>query len=125
MMKIVLGLVSGFILWSVIFVGGEALLRMVSPALVAPQDAVYFDSTGILLGYLLRSIIASIAAGWLAAAVARDGKSTPLILGIVFLIVGLIVQISAWSVLPIWYHLVFLILLIPMTVLGGKLYNRA
>jgi hypothetical protein len=122
--RIVLGVVVGFIVWSVIFVGGESLMRAVAPATVAPVDATYVGSPLLLLGYLLRSVFASVAAGFVAAVLARENSKTPLILGVVFLIVGLLVQISAWSVLPVWYHLTFLVLLIPMTMLGGKLKQQ-
>ncbi len=121
MLKIILGVVVGFIVWSIIWVGGEALIRAIAPGSAVPSDITYFDSTGVLLGYLVRSIIASILAGLSAVLVAAEVSKTPLILGVVLLIVGIMVQASAWSVLPVWYHLVFLVLLIPMTILGGKL----
>jgi hypothetical protein len=34
---------------------------------------------------------------------------------------GLMVQIVAWRYIPIWYHFLFLFLLIPVTIAGGKL----
>lgn len=119
--KVILGVVVGFFVWSIIFVGGEALMRLLAPATVAPENATFVDSTAILLGYLIRSIIASVAAGLTASLIARDNLITPVILGIVFLIVGLLVQISSWNMMPLWYHLIFLVLLIPMTILGGRL----
>lgn len=119
--KIILGVIVGFIVWTIIFVSGETALKAISPSLVAPENATSVDSTGLLLGYLIRSIIASIVAGFTAAFIAKENARTPLLLGIVFMIVGVLVQISAWSVLPVWYHLTFLILLIPMTIFGGKL----
>lgn len=119
--KIILGVIVGFIVWTVIFVAGESVLRAISPNLAAPENAAIVDSTALLIGYLIRSIIASVLAGLTAAFIARENSRTPLILGIFLLIVGLLVQISSWNMLPIWYHLTFLILLIPMTLLGGKL----
>ncbi len=119
--KIILGVIAGFIVWTIIFVGGESMLRAISPSLTAPENAASVDSIGLLTGYLIRSIIASILAGLTSAFVAGENARTPLILGVVLLLAGLLVQIGSWSVLPIWYHLTFLILLIPMTILGGKL----
>ncbi|CAN5309298.1 hypothetical protein BH20ACI1_BH20ACI1_16930 [soil metagenome] len=119
--KISLGVIVGFIVWTIIFVGGESVIRAISPSLAAPENATFVDSTALLIGYLIRSIIASVLAGLTAAFIARENSRTPLILGIVLLVVGLSVQIGSWNLLPIWYHLTFLILLIPMTLLGGKL----
>jgi len=121
MIRIILGVIVGFIVWSVVFVGGEALLRAIAPGVVAPPEVTYFDTVSVLLGYLVRSMIASILAGLTAVLVSAENSKTPLILGIVLLAVGIMVQMAAWSVLPVWYHLVFLALLIPMTILGGKL----
>lgn len=121
MLRIILGVFIGFIVWSVVFVGGESLVRAIAPGMVAPPDVTYFDSVGVLFGYLVRSIIASILAGLTAVLVSAENSKTPWILGIVLLAVGVMVQIAAWSVLPVWYHLVFLALLIPMTIVGGKL----
>ncbi len=119
--KIILGIVVGFIVWSVVFVGGEALVKAIAPGMAAPDGATYVGSAGILLGYLVRSIIASILAGFSAVMVSAENSKTPLILGTVLLIVGILVQAGAWNMLPVWYHLVFLALLIPMTFVGAKL----
>ncbi len=121
MVRIILGIIVGFCVWTAIFIGGEEVLRAIVPGVVAPVDVTYFDSVGVLLGYLVRSMIASILAGLTAVLVASENSKTPLILGIILLAVGIMVQIGAWNVLPVWYHLVFLALLVPMTILGGKL----
>jgi hypothetical protein len=118
------GIVIGFIVWSIIFVGGESLMRAIAPGTVAPVDATYVDSPLLLLGYLIRSVIASIVAGFVASLIAKENSQTTVILGVILLAVGLMVQIGAWSMLPVWYHLIFLVLLIPMTILGGKLKKR-
>jgi hypothetical protein len=34
------------------------------------------------------------------------------------------VQASAWSALPLWYHLPFLALLVPACLLGGRMTAR-
>jgi hypothetical protein len=48
-----------------------------------------------------------------------------MILGVLLLAFGLMVEVMAWNYLPIWYHLIFLVLLIPFTVLGGKVKQTA
>ncbi|NNE99766.1 MAG: hypothetical protein HKN25_12165 [Pyrinomonadaceae bacterium] len=124
MLRIILGVIVGFVVWSVVFVGGEALVKAIAPGAAAPDGATYVGSVSILLGYLVRSIIASILAGFIGVLVAAENSKTPLILGIVLLAVGIMVQASAWSMLPVWYHLIFLALLIPMTIVGGKLKKQ-
>ena len=78
------------------------------------------DST-ILIPILLESILISIFSGYLTASIAKENKISTIVLGILLLLVGLMVQISIWHYEPVWYHFLFLFLLIPMTIFGGKL----
>jgi hypothetical protein len=78
------------------------------------------DST-ILIMHLVREVIITLIAGFIAALVARENSRSTLGLGILLLLVGILVEATAWNYLPIWYHLVFLVLLIPVTISGGKL----
>jgi TRAP-type C4-dicarboxylate transport system permease small subunit len=57
--------------------------------------------------------------------IAKEDKLTNLILGILLLAFGILVQVVAWNYMPIWYHLIFLALLIPMTMIGGKLLKSS
>ena len=67
------------------------------------------------------SVIFSVASGYIAAVLAKENSRAPMILGIILLLVGIGVQASVWSLLPVWYHLIFLILLVPATIFGGKM----
>jgi hypothetical protein len=42
-------------------------------------------------------------------------------LGIVQLVIGIFVQTMYWHVIPTWYHLTFLALLIPGILLGARM----
>jgi len=86
---------------------------------MANKELFQADAT-ILMMHIVRSIIISIMAGFLAAFIAGENRRAPLILGVLLLLFGLMVEVMVWSYLPVWYHLIFLALLVPMTVLGGK-----
>lgn len=135
MVRIILGVIAGFIAWSIIWVGGDQVLMSLSPGWYgAHQDATALalannapfaaDSTIAVLG-LVRSFIASLLSGFLAAFVANENRRSPLILGAVLLFVGVVVQYMVANVLPLWYHVIFLLLLVPVTILGGKLKASA
>lgn len=135
MVRIVLGVIAGFVAWSILWIGTDAVSAIASPGWYrAHQDAFNLamwtqqpftaDST-ILLIRLISSFIFSIMAGFLAAFIAGENRKTPIALGILLFLFGLMVQISAWSYMPIWYHLIFLGLLIPMTIVGGKLKSAS
>ena len=129
--RIILGVIAGFIGWSILWGGADEVIRMLSPGWygahqLAFEKAAFNNTTfeaspAILILHLVRSVIASLMSGFLAAFVAKENRRTTLILGVLLLIVGVAVQASVWSLLPVWYHLAFLLLLIPATVAGGYL----
>jgi hypothetical protein len=64
--------------------------------------------------------VATIAAGWTAAAIARS--VTPAVIAGAVLLVGFVPQhVMIWSKFPIWYHLTFLLTLIPLAWLGARI----
>jgi len=134
MIRLILGIVVGFIAWTILWMGSDAVSVLVSPWYRSQQDAMLvamanekpFQADSLLFGLrLVISIIASVLSGFLAVVVSKEQGKTTLILGIVLLLVGIMVQLSVWNYVPIWFHLAFLIMLIPMTIAGGKLKQVA
>ena len=131
MVRTILGVIVGFIVWSILWVGGDAILASLSPGWIGAYsldaERAFVNNTqlthdnGIAAIHLLRSFVTSIVAGYLAALVAGESRRTTLVLGIILLVVGAAVEIFAWRLAPAWYHIIFLAALIPMTILGGKL----
>jgi len=120
MLRIILGVVAGFIVWSILWVGVDAGLRAVWISYDESVKAMTFSSSMLIVPLILSAIV-SVVSGFVAALIAKENSKSPLILGIVLLIVGIFAQMGVWDKIPLWYHLAFWILLIPMTVLGGKL----
>jgi hypothetical protein len=48
-----------------------------------------------------------------------------LVLGILLLAVGIFFQLKMWNVIPAWYNVIFLVLLIPMTLAGARMRSPA
>lgn len=86
----------------------------------AANGQPYKSETLMTLMALSLSVICSFIAGFTTALIARENVKSTLILGILLFIVGLLVSISFWNYFPLWYHILFLSLLIPVTILGGK-----
>ncbi|MFN0277399.1 MAG: hypothetical protein ACKVRN_02240 [Pyrinomonadaceae bacterium] len=133
MSRIILGVIVGFVVWTIIALGGDEALAKLSGGWYSTNREVLnkavfnqaepvdpIDPTFFVI-VLVLSVIASLLAGFLAAFVANENRRTPLALGVLLLIVGLYFQFTAWNQMPVWYHLAFLILLIPVTVAGGYL----
>lgn len=130
MTRIIIAVVAGFIGWSILWLGTDAVLMSIFPdwygahqldfQLAVASGGQFEASTTILVMNIVRSMIISVICGYLAAVLAGENGRSPLFLGILLFVFGLGVEISAWSYVPVWYHVIFLLLLIPMTILGGR-----
>jgi hypothetical protein len=131
MIRIILGVIAGFIVWSIVWVGSDQVLQSISPgwlgaySLGAEKAMVngteFAPDTTIAMISLLRSFLTSILSGLVAVLVAREIRRTPIILGVLLVAVGIAVEVFTWKLNPVWYHFLFLFLLIPMTLVGGRL----
>lgn len=70
---------------------------------------------------IVRGSIVSIMSGFVAAVIASENRRSPVILGVLLVAFGLLIVFMSWSYIPFWYHVIFTLLLISMTILGGKL----
>lgn len=134
MLRVILGVIVGFIVWSILWVGIGAVLSLISPdgygkilnefnSAVASHTPYALDWK-IVIWLLVQSVIVSLISGYTAALVARENFKSTLLLGILLLLFGIFIQALHWQYLPLWYHIPFLLLLIPVTFLGGKLRKK-
>jgi hypothetical protein len=131
MVRIILGVIVGFIVWSIVWVGGQATMVALSPdwigAYIAAAERSVADGSpftpvaSIAAINLIRSLLTSFIAGYMAALVAGEYKRSTMALGVILVIVGVAVEFLYWNVAPAWYHIIFVLALIPMTILGGRL----
>ena len=130
MLRIVLGVIAGFVSWLMVWVGSEKILSAIWPAFGVHQRAFeeaiknggqFTANTTMLLTHIVIGSIVSVMAGSLAALIARGNPRAPLVLGCLLLAVGLLKVVMSWPYVPIWYHVIFTALLIPMAIMGGKL----
>ncbi|MGH8105175.1 MAG: hypothetical protein ACREO1_01625 [Arenimonas sp.] len=131
MLRIVSGVIAGFFSWLVAWVGSEMLLSAIWPegfgvhqrafqAAIENGGQFTADTTFLLTHVVLCSIV-SVMAGFLAALIAGENKRAPLVLGFLLLALGLLKAGLSWQYVPIWYHVIFTALLVPMAIAGGKL----
>ena len=120
MLKNVLSVVFGYAAWTMIFLGGASLIRMIWSS--AHDDQGITSNIKLLVGYLILSIVASLMAGLTTVSIAGSAKMKCVsVLAICLLATGIPVQLSTWDVLPVWYNLIFMILLVPVTLAGAKI----
>lgn len=123
MLRSISAVVTGFILWTVLWLGSNSLLSVITPGSYNEDGST--DSQLLMLLILVISVLLSLLAGYVTARIVGTSTSGPIwALGIVLLAVGLFVQISFWALFPLWYHILFLGLLIPAVLAGSRLFNR-
>ena len=64
--------------------------------------------------------LATLAAGWVAALVARS-TTAALVAGALLLVAFIPQHILLWDQFPVWYHMTFLLSLVPLTYAGGRM----
>jgi len=115
-----LGVVAGFVVWMVIVTVVGVIMRGAWREYAAVADAMTF-TLPMMLTRLTIGALATVAAGWVTAIVARRSVFAILACGVLLLVVFIPQHIMLWNRFPVWYHLTFLISLIPLTWLGGTL----
>ena len=123
MMRNILSVLAGNFAWTILWLGSNALLRMAG---LVPSDQTQPLTSPTALGLLLAgSVVFSVAAGFLTTLVARGQSYWPAaILSGVQLALGVFFQAQVWKLMPLWYHLSFLLLLAPATLFGARLRRR-
>ncbi|MEM7201210.1 MAG: hypothetical protein AAF628_13135 [Planctomycetota bacterium] len=125
MMRLILAVVAGYAVWTAVWLGGNAALLPEAAAAVQAGEA--FTDPGALGLALALSAACSLCAGGVAATIAGGPMAwrAAWITAGLLLATGVAVQAGVWSLMPLWYHLVFLALLVPVTLLGARLRWRA
>jgi hypothetical protein len=130
----ILAVIGGFLAWSILWLGTDQVLMSMSPDWYGAHQHAFekafnnktaFNAdTSILLMHLAREVLITLGVGYLTAFVAGENKRSTVVLGVLLLLFGVAVQVMAWNYIPLWYNFIFLFLLLPLTVAGGRLRNK-
>lgn len=123
MLRAALGVIAGYATWSIIWIAANALLFKEAAEVVGRGEP--YMRTSPYIGVLVVSLVCSLAGGAVCAVIAGK-KATPaaVVTGVLLLLTGIGVQAGVWTLMPVWYHLSFLALLIPVTLAGARLAAR-
>ena len=120
MLKGILGVVAGLVAFIAIATVGGLILRWSWPAYVSVAATMKF-TLPMLITRLSIGAVATLAAGFVAAAIARRSKGVTLATGMILLLLFIPEHVLIWAKFPVWYHLTFLVSLVPLTYLGGRM----
>jgi hypothetical protein len=120
MRKAVLAVVAGLAAWWLCLVVAGLIMRATWPAYASVADAMTF-TLPMMLARLSIGAGATLAAGWITAAIAPQSLLIRLMPGLILLAMFIPQHIVLWSKFPVWYHLTFLLSVVPLTYLGGTI----
>ena len=120
MKRSIIACLAGLLTWIVIGSVIDRVLRLSLPNYSAAEHTLQF-TLSMKWARLLMAIVTSVAAGAVTGWISQSSRWAPLIVGSVVLAMFLPLHIAIWSKFPAWYHLTFLLTIIPAVLLGALL----
>ena len=130
MVRAVLGVVAGWIVWFLAFLGLAIGLAAVWPEYRVHgqawmNDHIFDFPTNMAVFNVIFWILAEIAAGWVTMAIARRREALWVLAAIVGPYLFYEHLYAEWANIPAWYNVAVAITAIPAVLLGGKLAGRS
>lgn len=120
MKRSILACLAGLFTWVVVVSVINRMLRLSLSNYTAAEHTLQF-TLAMKWARLLMAIVTSVVAGTVTRWVSPSSRWAPLIVGGVVLAIFLPVHIAIWSKFPAWYHLTFLLTIIPAVLAGALL----
>jgi hypothetical protein len=124
MIKIIAGIVAGLVAWTIVATIGNLMFRVAWPGYAEAEVSMMF-TLAMMVARLLLGALSSLCAGFVVAWITKRNGTGAKVLGIVVTAMFFPVHYLLWDKFPIWYHVIFLASLFPLTLLGAKLAQGA
>src|SRR5580658_956270 len=123
MKRSILACLAGLLTWAVVVTLINRVLRLSLSNYTAAEHTLQF-TLGMKWARLLMAIVTSLVAGAVTRWTSPSSRWAPLIVGSVVLAMFVPAHIALWSKFPVWYHLTFLLTIIPAVLVGALLTPR-
>ena len=120
MKRSILACLAGLLTWVIVVSLINRILRLSLPVYTIAEHSLQFTLV-MKWARLAMAIITSIAAGAIIRWISPSSRWSPLIVGTIVFAMFLPAHIAIWNKFPVWYHLTFLLTIIPAVLLGGAL----
>ena len=114
-----IGVVTGLAVWLAVAIVAGLIMRETWPAYASVADAMTF-TLPMMIARLSIGAFATVSTGFVTACITQSAVAR-LIPGLILLIVFIPEHVMLWDKFPIWYHLSFLLSLVPLTYVGNPL----
>lgn len=120
MWRMVASIVAGLVAWVVVVTILNFGLRAAVPGYHAAETTLQF-TLAMKVGRLIEAALTSLAAGAVIGWIDPSRRWTPWLVGAIVLAAFLPVHVKLWNSFPAWYHVSFLVPLVPLVVIGAAL----
>ena len=124
MKRSILACLAGLLTWIIVVTVINRVLRLSLPNYTVAEQTLEF-TLGMKCARLFMAILTSLVAGAVTSWIAQSSRWAPLIVGSVVLAMFLPLHIAIWSRFPVWYHLTFLLTIVPAVLVGALLPPRS
>ena len=118
-----MALIAGVLAWKSVAALATLLGRLIWPAYAAVEMQRVFTLdmyvTRLAVGALATLVFGAVV-GWIA----RGEKRTIHLIVALWLIYSMVDHYTVWDQFPVWYHLLYLAYIVPLTLLGARLAER-
>jgi hypothetical protein len=118
-----LGVVVGLSVWVIVVTVAGLVMREIWPAYASVADAMTFTLPTMIVR-LTVGALATLAMGLATSVVSRRSLVATLAAGALLLLVFIPEHIRLWDKFPVWYHVTFLLSLVPLAYFGGMTSRR-
>ena len=122
MKRSILALVAAFLAWLLVATVLNRGLRIGLKGYATAEPQMSF-TLAMLVARLVIAAIASLTAGAVAGRIAPAGSPAPWVFAAVMLALFIPEHVKLWQHFPVWYHLTFLVTLVPLVVVGSRLWQ--
>jgi hypothetical protein len=122
MMRAVCAILAGAIAWEAVVLLATLVGRLIWPAYGAVETARIF-ALDMLLSRLAVGALATLVFGAVVTWVALGEKRMVLVVLALWLTYSVVDHYLVWDQFPVWYHLVYLVYIVPLVLIGGKLVS--
>ncbi|HEY7643168.1 MAG TPA: hypothetical protein VH814_25795 [Steroidobacteraceae bacterium] len=113
----IVAVIAGLAAWLAVATVAGLIMRESWPAYASVAEAMTF-TLPMMIARLSIGAVATLVAGFVAALITRSAVAR-LLPGVILLIAFVPQHAMLWDKFPIWYHLTFLLSLVPLTYAGN------
>ena len=123
MWRTVASILAGLVVWTFVATILNFGLRAALPGYHSAESTLQF-TMAMKVGRLSLAALSCLAAGATVRAVAPASRAAPWVAGAIVLALFLPVHYQLWDKFPAWYHLTFLLSIVPLFALGALPWSR-